>query len=169
MTSPEGTLLVQQPRRAVRASLRMGEMAVAADGEELQTLLGSCLGLALHDPTKKVGGLAHIVLPRTGNSSDRPGKCVDSAIPKLIELMKDLARGQLTLNAKIAGGAAMFKNNHTATIGAQNVAVCEEILDGLGIPIVGRHCGGQQGRRMSLDSKSGKVKIEVVGQPQLLM
>ncbi|GAG39532.1 unnamed protein product, partial [marine sediment metagenome] len=40
---------------------------------------------------------------------------------------------------------------------------CEQLLAELNIPLVARHCGGQQGRRMSLDTANGKVLIEIVG------
>lgn len=48
---------------AAPGSIRMGEMSVAMRGGLLRTLLGSCVGLALHDRCQQVGGLAHIVLP----------------------------------------------------------------------------------------------------------
>jgi chemotaxis protein CheD len=146
------------------ASIRMGEMSVASDGEPLRTLLGSCIGLALYDRRQRVGGLAHIVLPRTRGSTDRPGKFVDTAIPTLIEQMEKLAGGELKLTAKIAGGASMFPTTVAANIGLQNIESCEEILGDLRIPIVARHCGGKQGRRMSLDTADGKVVIEIVGE-----
>ena len=39
----------------------------------------------------------------------------------------------------------------------------EKLLNELGIPLVGRHCGGEQGRRMSLDTATGVITIEIVG------
>jgi chemotaxis protein CheD len=149
--------------RATNATIRMGEMSVAAGGEQLRTLLGSCIGLALHDRQHKVGGLAHIVLPRARGQTDRPGKFVDTAIPALIEQMQDLVGSQLDLAAKMAGGASMFSTTVAAKIGLENIQSCEQMLADLGIPIVAKHCGGKQGRRMSLDTGNGKVVIEIVG------
>ena len=76
---------MKKVKPAASGSIRMGEMSVAADGVQLRTLLGSCVGLALHDRRHKVGGLAHIVLPRARGKTDRPGKFVDTAIPTLID------------------------------------------------------------------------------------
>jgi chemotaxis protein CheD len=146
------------------SSIRMGEMSVASDGEALRTLLGSCIGLALYDRRRQVGGLAHIVLPRNRGPTDRPGKFVDTAIPTLIERMEELAGGALKLTAKIAGGASMFPTTVAANIGLQNIESCERILGELQIPIVARHCGGKQGRRMSLNTTNGTVLIEIVGE-----
>ncbi len=149
---------------AVNSSIRMGEMSVARDGEQLRTLLGSCVGLALYDERGRVGGLAHIVLPQARGPTDRPGKFVDTAIPALIKEMKKLGKGEQRLIAKIAGGASMFSTTQTANIGLQNVESCEELLSKLGIPILARHCGGNQGRRMRLNSSDGKVVIEIAGE-----
>ena len=150
-------------KRGSNSSIRMGEMSVASDGKELRTLLGSCIGLALYDPRRRVGGLAHIVLPRAQGETDRPGKFVDTAIPTLIGGMQKLAGGELKLTAKMAGGASMFSTTLAANIGLQNMESCEQLLGELGIPIVARDCGGKQGRRMSLNTANGKVVIEIVG------
>jgi chemotaxis protein CheD len=155
---------VKKVKSPAHDPIRMGEMAVAADGEKLRTLLGSCIGLALHDRRHKVGGLAHIVLPLSPGESDRPGKFVDTAIPLLIEEMAKLAGSELKVTAKLAGGASMFATTVAARIGLQNIESCERILGALRIPILAKHCGGEQGRRMSLDTGNGRVVIEIVGQ-----
>lgn len=141
----------------------MGEMSVAAGDGELRTLLGSCIGLALYDRRRKIGGLAHIVLPSARESTDRPGKFADTAIPALIEQMEEAAGGRLKLIAKMAGGASMFSSTPVGNIGVQNSQACETLLRALRIPIVGKDCGGTQGRRMVFDTATGRVVIEIVG------
>ena len=146
-----------------RPSIRMGKMSVARGGDRLRALLGSCVGLTLFDRRNKAGGLAHIVLPRAPAETDSPGKYVDTAIPRLIEEMQSMVGGELRLSAKIAGGACMFSHATSASIGQQNIQACERLLRELGIPVVAKHCGGTQGRRMSLDTATGHVLIEIVG------
>lgn len=142
----------------------MGELAVADDGTIIRTLLGSCLGLALYDRQSRIGGLAHILLPASHGDTRLPAKFVDTAIPAVIEQIRGLAgsrRGSLT--AKLAGGANMFATNNSRPIGEQNIEAAQRMLNDLGIPIVSQHLRGQQGRRMQLDTASGRVTIEVVG------
>jgi chemotaxis protein CheD len=155
---------VARPIQIHNASIRMGEMAVARDGAHLRTLLGSCVGLALYDRRQKIGGLAHIVLPNALGKQDRPGKFVDTAIPKLIEEMKRHAEADLKLIAKVAGGANMFANSIASNIGNQNIEACLKLLKHLQIPVVAQSCGGTQGRRMSLLTGDGSVLIEIVGE-----
>ena len=145
-------------------SISMGQLAVGQATGGLRTLLGSCIGLCLYDRKLKLGGLAHIVLPKGDPNPNLPGKFADSAVPLLLQRLQALAgREPLKLVAKIAGGANMFGTNGVATVGEQNIAAIESILHERRIIIVGRHLGGEQGRRMALDLATGQVAIEVVG------
>ncbi len=146
-------------------SLPMGQIAVARNNGVLRTLLGSCLGLALYDRRFKVAGLGHIVLPASLGKTETPGKFVDTAVPAIIRQMHELVENErLKLQARIAGGANMFVSTAAGnTIGMQNVEAVVRLLDDLRIPILGRHCGGEQGRRMMLDTATGVVTIDVVG------
>jgi len=143
----------------------MGEIGVCREQGSLRTLLGSCLGVALFDRRLRIAGLAHIVLPKSIGASELPGKYADTAVPELIRRMQELASGEtLRLSAKLAGGARMFNStSQAATIGEMNAEAVERILGELRITIVGRHLGGEQGRRMTLDVSSGAVTIEIAG------
>ena len=57
----------------------------------------------------------------------------------------------------------MFGFQTGVTIGDQNLRAVEQLLSAEGITIVGRCCGGEHGRRMSLDVASGVVTIQTVG------
>jgi chemotaxis protein CheD len=141
----------------------MGEMAVASEDGTLRTLLGSCLGIALYDRVRRVGGLAHVVLPHSRGKTELPAKFVDTAVPALVREMEQLSGGNLKLTAKIAGGANMFTTSDANTIGKQNIEATERLLGDLRIPIVARHVGGEKGRRMRLETSTGRVFIDIVG------
>jgi chemotaxis protein CheD len=155
--------IVHKPSRV--PSLPMGEIAVSQTSGALRTLLGSCLGLALYEPKSKIGALAHIVLPASLGRSELPGKFVDTAVPAMVRGMRALVADRpMRLQAKFAGGANMFAAAGAAnTVGAQNVSAVERILRELGIPVTARHCGGEQGRKMTFDLATGLVTIEIVG------
>lgn len=138
-------------------------MSVCRDDGQLRTLLGSCIGVALYDRRQRIGGLAHIVLPESRGSTVQPGKYADTAVPELVRQMSRLADGKLKVWAKIAGGARMFAVGTASSVGEQNAMAIEKHLRQLGIAIVGRDCGGEKGRRMLLDSRTGIVTIGFVG------
>jgi chemotaxis protein CheD len=156
--------IVVNAQRAVE-SLAMGQIGVAKDEGALRTLLGSCVGLALYDRRLRAGALAHIVLPYSLGRVEHPGKFADTAAGAMVERLQALTgQERLRLEAKLAGGANMFGASESAsTIGAQNVAAVERALSDLRIPIAARHCGGEQGRKMTLYLASGLVTLEIVG------
>lgn len=143
-------------------SIRMGEIGVAGEGV-LRTLLGSCIGIALYDRRLRVGGMAHIVLPQSRRPTDPVGKFADTAIPALLRELETLAGVPLQADARIAGGANMFGTRTTDTVGRRNIDACERLLEASRIPLVGRDCGGDVGRRMILELATGRVTIEIVG------
>lgn len=142
----------------------MGEIAVARDGGVFRTVLGSCVGLVLHDRRRRIGGLAHVVLPDSHGRGQPAGKYADTAVPEMLRQLRALADGEpLRLTARLAGGAKMLPFQMGPTIGDHNVQAIERLLAAEGIVIVARCCGGERGRRMRLDVASGSVTIETVG------
>ena len=151
-------------------AIGMGEIGVAKGAGSLRTFVGSCVGLAIYCQREKVAGLAHIVLPDSKGKGEPAGKYADTAIPQTIRLLEDLVgRRGLRLSAKVVGGAKMFAFQKGITIGDQNVAAVERLLDDCGIPILARCCGGEKGRRVSLDVGTGAIRVETMGCPVELL
>ncbi len=125
-------------------SIPIGRWGVASAPVCIRTLLGSCVGIVLHDLAAHIGGVAHIVLPKSNGEADHPGKFADTAIPAMI-LDLDRLRGRKVtrgLTAKIVGGASMFQAGAALNIGRRNSESVEKILADLGIPILGAMSGG---------------------------
>jgi len=145
------------------SSVRMGEIAVSRDDEPIKSLLGSCIGLAVFDRIAGIGGLAHVVLPSSEGHTGPPGKFVDTAIPELIRLIEERGGRPRNLAAKLAGGARMFQTESATSVGDRNLETIERQLNERKIPILGQHCGGTAGRRMTFYPRTGRVIIEIVG------
>ena len=157
MSTPEPTPEV--------VSVPIGRWGVVLAPKQIRTLLGSCVGVILHDRAAKLGGVAHIVLPDSRGAIDQPGKFADTAIPAMIADLERIlgrnSRGRLT--AKIVGGAGMFQTGPTLNIGKMNQVAVDQILAELGIPVLARDVGGDAGRRLTLDVATGIVTIRVPG------
>lgn len=154
----------QSDASALDRKIGIGELGVLKGKGVLKTLLGSCVGLVLYDPRMQVGGLAHIVLPKAERATDLLGKYADTALPELIRLIQRAGGRPDKLVAKLAGGANMFASNKGMLIGDLNVAAVLLSLAEAEIPVLGQHCGGGQGRRVTYDVATGNVVVEVVGQ-----
>lgn len=130
--------------------------------------LGSCVGIALYDPGRKVAGLAHIMLPSSqqARNNSNIAKFADTAIYKLVDDMISLGAVRSQIVAKLAGGAQMFSFNDTSEmlrIGARNVSASKEALNTLGIPILSEDTGGNYGRTVEIHSETGKLMIKTIG------
>lgn len=91
-------------------------------------------------------------------------KFADLAIPP--QMVEEITKGSRNKNliAKIAGGASMFSftDETNGNIGYRNVVAVEEKLKELGIPILGKHTGGNIGRTMIVDLQDFTVNIRMV-------
>lgn len=133
--------------------------------------LGSCVGIALYDPIRKIAGLAHIMLPSSQQAKNNSNiaKFADTAIVKLVGDMVKLGAVKFQIVAKIAGGAQMFTFNDPSEvmrIGTRNVTATKEVLSGLGIPILAEDTGGTYGRTIEINSDNGRLFIKTIGHGQ---
>jgi chemotaxis protein CheD len=129
--------------------------------------LGSCVGITLHDPIRKIGGLVHIMLPEfSGQMDHNRHKFADSGIADLLDALIKAGARRSSLVAKLAGGAHMFSGagaRDFLRIGERNVALTINTLHALRLPIVGNDTGGTHGRTIELYNDTGKLKIRTVG------
>jgi chemotaxis protein CheD len=161
---PETPSSPTSDRRFFSGAIGMGEIGSAHDTGVLRTFVGSCVGVALYNRRLKIACLAHIMLPESKGRSSQPGKFADTAIPEMLRQLKQLSHGQtVRWSAKMAGGAKMFAFQSGMTVGEQNILAVEQILGNLDIPLLGRCCGGTQGRRIALDVATGTMTIETMG------
>ena len=153
--------------------VRMAEMAVGSrPGDVLVSLgLGSCIGLALLCDGRPIVGLAHIVLPDSGESGQVPaataGKFADTAVPALIA--KTVAAGGLQgrLWAVLVGGAQMFASGRTLNIGERNEDAVRRALQASGIRVREAVTGGSVGRTVRVYPGRFLVTCKVAGGGEL--
>ena len=146
----------------------MAEMKVAGDDSILVTRgLGSCVGIVIYDPLKKIGALAHAMLPSQSLAKFKTNsaKFVDTVIPLMIEKLKEKGASVNSLKAKLFGGAHMFSSippDSAFSIGKRNVEAAKKILASYGIRIVAQDTEGNYGRTIFFDVETGKVKVKTV-------
>jgi chemotaxis protein CheD len=156
----------------IDAEIKVGiaDLNTVSYPDKIMTIgLGSCVGIAIFDKIKLIGGLSHIMLPDSTQFKDvkNPYKFADLAIPILIEKMEKLGCQKRNMTVKIAGGASMFNfsdKSMISDIGKRNGEAVVKTLKQLQLQVLASHLGGNKGRTMVLDSKTGKVIIKIVGQ-----
>ena len=145
----------------------IAEMNIARNPNILTTLgLGSCVGVTVYDRIYKIGGMAHIMLPSSGDSpGQNRAKFADTAIADLLDKVLRAGAKRSNLAAKIAGGAHMFAGsaNNILKVGERNIAASLQVLASLAIPVVANDTGGNHGRTIELHTESGALKIKTAG------
>ena len=148
----------------------MADLKTGRNSDVITTLgLGSCIGIALYDPTTKIGGLAHVMLPDSTairNSSQNIAKFADTGIEELVRQIEKLGANRNRLEAKIAGGATMFQfsaSSGTMMIGERNVEASKKKLAELKIPILAEDTGANYGRTVTFFPETGEFHIRAVG------
>ncbi|NLJ85127.1 MAG: chemotaxis protein CheD [Firmicutes bacterium] len=149
--------------------VNMGEIEVVrGEGVLITVGLGSCVGVAIFDQERSVGGLAHVFLAasRNGLGATQPGKFADTAIPALVDALIRVGARRSALEAKIAGGANLFPRlgESTLNVGKQNVAAVREHLQLNAIPLRAEDVEGNKGRKMTLYTKTGIVVVQSIGE-----
>lgn len=141
----------------------IGQIVVADAPAQLRSVLGSCVGVVLYHPRRRVGAVAHIVLSDSTGRKGHPGRYADTAIPEALRLMEGYDAHPGGVIARIVGGASMFGGDGPVRIGDANVEAAEKALRRANISIKARHVGESHGRRVALDCDTGDLTVEVVG------
>lgn len=135
--------------------------------------LGSCIGICLYDPTIKLGALVHIMLPlnmETGRKN--PMKYADTGIRETLKQMEAKGANRSRITAKIAGGAMMFKDGGSSSlgnIGQRNIESVKLNLKKEGIRLLKEDVGGAVARTLLFDVDSGLGCVRSYGRPELII
>lgn len=145
-----------------------GEMAWLREPGSIATLLGSCVAVCLHDRRRSWGGMNHYMVPdQTGSLP--PGKIGASAIDGLVRLATMAGSNVGDLDARLVGGGAVISvatlgsASVLGDIGTRNIAIAEQRLQELRIPVVRRDVGGDRGRRVAMETATGMITVTVMG------
>lgn len=153
----------------------MADFNVCTSPNALTTLgLGSCVGIILYDPNKKIAGMVHIMLPDSTKimNNTNKAKFADTGIDLLIHQLTSIGANSKSLVAKIAGGAQMFafsNNNEMMRIGDRNVEATKLKLDQLGIRLLAEDTGANYGRTIEFYPETGELHIKSVGKERKII
>ncbi|MEW4454871.1 chemotaxis protein CheD [Bremerella sp. JC817] len=140
----------------------MAGIVASASPNVLETLLGSCVGIALWCKETQLGALAHVMLSDSQGCQKQPGRFVDTAI---LEMLKQLAANgarRRAIVAKVCGGANMFKiSSPGQEVGRKNIDKSLELLKANNIPVISKHVGGTSGRVIYFDLETSLIQVKI--------
>lgn len=146
----------------------MGEMELGEAPSKLVTRgLGSCVAVTLYDPNKKIGGMAHAMLPdiEKVKLKSNPSRFVNYIVRKMCGDLEKHGCYKERFVAKLFGGAHMFgfiTSESILNVGEKNVSMAKLCLEELRIKLQAEETGGTFGRTTELDLETGKVLVKTI-------
>lgn len=150
-------------------SVNIGEIKIISNNNILSvTSIGSCVAVVLYDVVKRIGGLAHIILPENfliKGKDHNPRRFADTGIEILLKEVISTGAHRNNLKAYLIGGANLFPMLAQQTdIGKKNVEMAKRILVRERIPLIAEDTGGNCGRTIEFYVATGEIWVKVAGQ-----
>lgn len=145
----------------MRHIVGVSDMKVSArEGDFIVThALGSCIGIAIHDPVNHVGGILHYMLPMSKvdpvKATANPLMFGDTGIPFLFQQAYKLGARKENIRVIMAGGAQVLATTDFFDIGNRNVVIARKLFWKNAILIAAEHIGGHIPRTLYLEIGSG--------------
>lgn len=146
--------------------VHIGEVKVAKGGDVLKAILGSCVGIGIIWRSRGTCALAHCLLPESPTRTFAIGaRFVDQAFLSLLAMLKARPGDHPELEVIIVGGGNMTTPDplpNVELVGAHNFKVALREARSRNLRIVHSDGGGEEGRKILLDSGDLSCRVEKI-------
>ncbi|MDY6949957.1 MAG: chemotaxis protein CheD [Thermodesulfobacteriota bacterium] len=130
--------------------------------------LGSCIGIAVYDPTVRVGGILHYMLPESSldavKAQKNPYMFADTGIPALFKAAYKLGAKKQRMKVIVVGGAHVLDQKGFFDIGKRNFMAVKKMFWKNNVMIDHEDVGGNVNRTVKLTVKDGEAWVKTSGQ-----
>ena len=154
-----------------KVTLYPGDFYFGIEGEQVHTLLGSCISMVLWHSILKIGGMCHFVLPRHPGKDEMDlnyldGRYADDAMELFRRAVTARGTKLNEYEGKIFGGSNVLGNDLVRTtkeedlVGTRNAerALMMLMTEGVNVTVV--HVGESGHRRIIFDIATGDVWVK---------
>jgi chemotaxis protein CheD len=148
----------------------MADMRVTREAEAtlISYALGSCIGVTVHDPVAKVGGMLHFMLPDSQidpqKAQKNPWMFANTGLPLFFREAYKLGAEKKRLQVKVIGGSQVMDDSGFFSIGKRNYKALREIFGMNNVPILAEDVGGCVNRTIRLEINTGRVWVKASGE-----
>jgi chemotaxis protein CheD len=138
--------------------LKPGEMFVAEEPCVVSTLLGSCVAVTMAG--RGIGAICHALLPSCRGGEEECAerfRHVECAVAGMVEAFARRGVPTGAIEAKLFGGAEMFRTGQAGSVGRQNIDRAGAMLAAAGIRVTAEDVGGERGRKILFCPHTGEV------------
>ena len=147
----------------------VGDMKVSDNSDVVLITysLGSCIGVCIHDPVAKVGGLLHYMLPESSidksKAQEAPFMFGDMGIPMLFKESYNLGARKNRMRVSVVGGAEILDQQGFFNIGKRNYALLRKLFWKNNVMIDFEDVGGNVNRTLRLEVGTGATWLKTSG------
>jgi Chemotaxis protein; stimulates methylation of MCP proteins len=140
----------------------IGEMVFSSSPDSYLVAygLGSCVALAAWDPSSRVGGLAHFMLPSGPSNGSGPVKFIDGGLDNFLKALEARGAAPSRIILKAAGAASMLAIGGGLAIGTRNAEMMQTGLAERGLRLTAGALGGTAGRTVQLEVGDGRFIVK---------
>ena len=132
--------------------------------------LGSCIGIAIHDPKANVAGLLHFMLPESqldrAKARKNPFMFADTGIPRLFKTAYQFGGCKSRMRVIVVGGAQVLDQDGFFNIGKRNQMAVRKIFHRNNVIMDYSDIGGNANRTLRLAVRDGMAMLKVAGQSE---
>lgn len=144
--------------------LAPGDFHFATSPTRIRTILGSCVGITLWHPTRKIGAMGHFMLPsRAQRCGVLNGKYGDEAIELFIEQARAHRTSPEDYQLKLFGGGEMFPHHSRGVsfnnVARMNIRAALELADSHDLDLIAQDMGSTGYRNVIFDLCNGHVWV----------
>lgn len=151
---------------ATVATLLPGDYYVAAEGELVGTVLGSCISACIRDSRLRIGGMNHFMLPMSqftssgcwSSSAWVETRFGNVAMERLINEIMKRGGHRSDLEVKLVGGGKVLDT--LTDVGARNIQFVREYVRAEGFRVIGEDLGDVYPRKVLYDPASGTARVK---------
>jgi chemotaxis protein CheD len=149
------------------AKLLPGEYYVTTTGEQIATVLGSCVSACVRDRRTGIGGMNHFMLPQDASKGTSAwGSAVSAAtrygnvaMERLINDILKLGSSRDNLEVKLVGGGKVLGAS-AIDIGARNIHFVRKYVADEGFIVAGEDLGDMYPRKVQYSPATGRLRVK---------
>ncbi|MFP4476029.1 MAG: chemotaxis protein CheD [Desulfatibacillaceae bacterium] len=149
-------------------TISIGEFHASAQPRVIETQVGSCIAVCLHETRMRIGGMNHVLVPGRADFAhhNRASYYAVNIMELLINRIVSLGGRRAHLTAKVFGGARMLEVLATnGCPGTKNARFLLEYLEKENIPVLASDLNGDNARHVLFHTDTGHAYVKRISRP----
>lgn len=136
--------------------IKSGELVICPSAHKLIAIAGSNCVVTFWEPEKKIAALVNYSKPKAKAGQKHTATYGNIALISVIKHLEAMEIDLTSVEAHLIGGGKKYFHVTTAE---ENIAVAKSILGSKGIDIISEDIGGNKGRKVLFDTRTGQVAL----------